>query len=208
MSQQYVSDLLKPPSITSLMGENFDSDVPDPFSNPASYKDLTYLRNCTAKESAHSFYALYRASSILIAPKYEGNQVFGVNFTFKIDGRIKRIVFDQNPAYRYVKSDRDYDDYPPLVRTSPLVVSGVILYLGEVNIPGDLLLDDIFFLFFLPSKENLSSQQLYSQSKQSLESIKSRCPRLKHVFLKDISIDDKKEMASLVPQLGLEVHFL
>ena len=57
--------------------------------------------------------------------------------------------------------------------------------------PDDLLLDNISFLVFLPSKVD-PSKSLSSQSKPNIDSIKSRqWPNyLKYLFLKDISIDD------------------
>ena len=69
--------------------------------------------------------------------------------------------------------------------------------------PDDLLLDKISFLVFFPPKVD-PNKSLSSQSKPSLDSIKSRqWPNyLKYLFLKDVSIDCADRLSSFIQQFS------
>jgi hypothetical protein len=173
----------------------------------SSYSDtawvLLYLSNSLTKESAPSFFALYIPSG-LILPEHEKR---GVQFVFNVNKRTKKITFDNRPDLRNYDLEMFHEDLLPLEPDAPILAHGLIMYLGDWNPSDDLLLDDTSFLVFLPPKSNFSVQQLFSRFKQNLESIKSRCPKLKHLLFKDISIDDVK-ITYFIQQLELDAHFL
>jgi hypothetical protein len=181
------------PKLTHLLLEdiNFDGNIEDyvPFSRLKL--DLIYIWGCTFKTDNLIWLALIR--SVKLVDSMHGGRIKGFQFSIPINEHITQIVHNTGSSF-------------VMPNVSDLVY-GLILHLGQ-NLSYDLLSNNISFLVFLPSSVNLSGQHLYSQFKQSLESIKSRCPKLKHLFLQDVSIDGVEGMPSLIRQLELEVSTL
>jgi hypothetical protein len=162
-----------------LRGHKFGNDDLGPFS--CTIWDLLYLSNCKAKESAPLFSALYISSGVILL-MHENDAVHGVQFSFNVNNRTKKIIFDNRPVLPNYAFKMFHKDLPPLQPNSPILALGSVLCLGDVDFPADLPLDNTSFLFFLPPKANLPCVEFYSLFKRGLELITSRCPKLKYLF--------------------------
>jgi hypothetical protein len=177
-----------------LKNTNLDFNLPNLCStNRLPKVDSFHFWNCTFNTSDPFLLALY-ASTLLIKSKHGGEWVHGVQFAFGAKGRTIKVVISYGSSR--------------LMPDSSNMAYGLILYLGQ-DLPYDLLLSDVSFLVFLPSKTNIPPQQLYVQFKRSLDSIIGHpWPKLKHLFLKGVSIDDFEDMSNFIQSFGLEVDDL
>lgn len=192
----------------SLVNINSDKCIEDYIPLSRLKLDYIHIGNCIYKTNDPIWSAVDLSIKLFDSAHMEKAQCF--QFAVPINGHTSHIVLNKC--------------VPTLISNSSALLSGLVLSLGQ-NFPSDVLLDNISFLVFLPSKiyhsETLSSQSkhlpseadssetLSSQSKQSLKSIKnSLCPKLRYLLLKGVSLNDVEENLGSIGQLGLEISNL
>ena len=174
-----------------LMGINFDSSIGDLISISQLKLDVIFLRNC-------GFTVVDFIWSVLISSMkpnglMHAGEVQSLHFTSQTDGHTTQIFINKGSNF-----------LPP---NSTDLVHGLILSLGQ-DFLNDPSLMNISFMVFLPSKMS-PGKLVSSQPRQSPEFTDSiRCPMLKYLFLKSVSLNDVKEKFVFVQGLELEVHIL
>ena len=161
----------------------FDSVIEDFISISQMKLNLIYFWKCEITTSNPIWSALTASMHLLDLMHTE--VISGIQFDITINGHTTQIVCNMCSFF--------------LKPNSPDLLHGLIIQLGQ-DLPNDLQLDDIF-LVFLPSESN-PDNSLSSQPKRCLESIRSRCHKLKYLFSKDVSFDDEEGMVRLSWQFG------
>ena len=171
------------PKLTHLLLKNinFNGNIEDFISISQPRLNLIYIWGYAFKTNNLIWSSLYD-SMRLLSSRHVG-KIRGYQFIIPINEQTIRIVFNVDRSF--------------LIPNSPDLVHGLVLHLGQ-NLPNDFLSNNFSFLIFLPSEAD-SSMPVSFQLEQSLKSIKNRCPELKHVFLKGLSISDVQVTVSLGP---------
>ena len=171
-----------------LIDMDFDDNIEDSIPIPQLNLDLIYVWNCGFETNDPIWLALCDFVK-LVDPMF-GKNVQSCQFAIPINGHITRILINKDSHF--------------VSRPSDIMVHGLVLYLGQ-NLPDALFSDNVSFIIFLPS-ETGSNKSISAQSKQSLKSIKNtQCPKLKYLFLKNVSLNNIEENFGSIGQLGLEM---
>jgi hypothetical protein len=174
-----------------IRGVDFDGNIEDFISiSQLNQRYLIYLWNCGFTTDNPIWSALCdsmeRAGSLYV----EKARCF--QFDIPMKRHTIRIVCNQEPIL--------------LLPNSPDLIHGLILFLGQ-NFPRDLPSDEISFLVFLPATVlPVSDQSSSSKHKQTQASLASHFfPKLKYLFLRNVTVDDVEAEFGSIRQLGPEI---
>jgi hypothetical protein len=174
-----------------LIGMDFGDKIENSIAISLLNLDLIYLWNCHFKADDFIWSGLIVSMSLHRLPS--GKKYRSFQFTIRTHGHTTRIVCHNGPS--------------PLMPNSLDLVYGLILPLGQ-DLPEELSLDNISFITLLPSRAD-PSKSSSSQCKQNMKSLMStRCPDLRNLLLKGVSIDEVEKEFGSIQQLKLTIYLL